>query len=94
MTIRTAILESRYVWGDRALFHDLVGRFGEEVVKGTGPEFIAAKLAERDARHRQQGLSRYLVEPNVKEGKVGLRDLNTLFWIANTSTACSRGRSW
>jgi [protein-PII] uridylyltransferase len=82
MTIRTAILETRYVWGDRALFHDLVGRFGEEVVKGTGPEFIAAKLAERDARHRQQGQSRYLVEPNVKEGKGGLRDLNTLFWIA------------
>jgi len=82
MTIRTAILEARYLWGDRALVHDLVGRFDEEVVKGTGPEFIAAKLAERDARHRQQGQSRYLVEPNVKEGKGGLRDLNTLFWIA------------
>ncbi|MBN9023316.1 MAG: [protein-PII] uridylyltransferase, partial [Rhizobiales bacterium] len=82
MTIRTAILEARYLWGDRSLFHDLVGRFDEEVVKGTGPEFIAAKLAERDTRHRQQGQSRYLVEPNVKEGKGGLRDLNTLFWIA------------
>ncbi len=82
MTIRTAVLEARYLWGDRALYHDLVGRFDEEVVKGTGPEFIAAKLAERDARHRQQGQSRYLVEPNVKEGKGGLRDLNTLFWIA------------
>jgi len=52
------------------------------VVKGTGPEFIAAKLAERDLRHRQQGTSRYLVEPNVKDGKGGLRDLHTLFWIA------------
>ena len=51
-------------------------------MKGTGPEFIAAKLAERDLRHRQQGTSRYLVEPNVKDGKGGLRDLHTLFWIA------------
>src|SRR5690606_28554916 len=42
----------------------------------------AAKLAERDERHRKQGASRYLVEPNVKEGKGGLRDLHTLFWIA------------
>ena len=82
MTIRTAILEARYIWGDKALFDELVTRFDTEVVKGTGPEFIAAKLAERDARHRQQGASRYLVEPNVKDGKGGLRDLHTLFWIA------------
>ena len=52
------------------------------MVKGTGPEFIAAKLAERDQRHKAQGASRYLVEPNVKDGKGGLRDLHTLFWIA------------
>jgi len=82
MTIRTAILESRFIWGDKALYDELVSRFDAEVVKGTGPEFIAAKLAERDARHRQQGASRYLVEPNVKDGKGGLRDLHTLFWIA------------
>jgi [protein-PII] uridylyltransferase len=82
MTIRTAILEARYIWGDRKLFDDLVTRFDSEVVKGTAREFIAAKLAERDQRHRQQGASRYLVEPNVKEGKGGLRDLHTLFWIA------------
>jgi [protein-PII] uridylyltransferase len=82
MTIRTAILEARYIWGDRTLYDELAARFDAEVVKGTGPEFIAAKLAERDARHRQQGTSRYLVEPNVKDGKGGLRDLHTLFWIA------------
>jgi len=81
MTIRTAVLEARYIWGDRELYDTLVTRFDTQVVKGTGPEFIAAKLAERDQRHRQQGASRYLVEPNVKEGKGGLRDLHTLFWI-------------
>src|SRR3546814_20268963 len=39
------------------------------------------KLAERDARHQRMGDSRYVLEPNVKEGKGGLRDLHTLFWI-------------
>ncbi|WP_075216882.1 [protein-PII] uridylyltransferase [Mongoliimonas terrestris] len=82
MTIRTAILEARWIWGDEALYADLVRRFQPEVVKDTGPEFILAKLAERDERHRRQGASRYLVEPNVKEGKGSLRDLHTLFWIA------------
>ena len=82
MTIRTAVLEARYLCGETTLSETLTTRFDAEVVKGTGPEFIAAKLAERDERHRRQGASRYLVEPNVKEGKGGLRDLHTLFWIA------------
>ena len=43
--------------------------------------FVTEKLDERDARHRRMGDSRYVVEPNVKEGKGGLRDLHTLFWI-------------
>jgi len=82
MTIRTAILESRFLWGDEKLFAEMTQRFDQEVVRNTGPAFIAAKLAERDERHRRQGASRYVVEPNVKEGKGGLRDLHTLFWIA------------
>ena len=52
------------------------------MVEGTAAAFVAAKLAERDERHARAGASRYLVEPNVKEGKGGLRDLNTLYWIA------------
>ena len=82
MTIRTSILEARFLWGETKLFDDLVQRFDQEVVKGTGPEYATAKLAERDERHRKVGESRYLVEPNVKDGKGGLRDLQTLFWIA------------
>ncbi|MBW7947698.1 MAG: bifunctional uridylyltransferase/uridylyl-removing protein, partial [Sphingomonadaceae bacterium] len=80
-TIRTSILEARFVTGDDRLFRALVERFDDEVVKDTGAEFVQAKLAERDARHAKAGESRYLVEPNVKEGKGGLRDLHTLFWI-------------
>ncbi|MEQ8482044.1 MAG: [protein-PII] uridylyltransferase [Hoeflea sp.] len=82
MTIRTAILEARFICGEWTLFANLGERFDREVVEDSGPEFISAKLAERDARHKKAGDTRYLVEPNVKEGKGGLRDLNTLFWIA------------
>jgi [protein-PII] uridylyltransferase len=82
MTIRTALLEARYLLGDEALFEELITRFDREVVQGTATEFVAAKLAEREERHRRAGQSRYLVEPNVKDGKGGLRDLHTLYWIA------------
>jgi [protein-PII] uridylyltransferase len=82
MTIRTAILEARFLLGDRTLFDELVTRFDKDVVRNTGAEFVAAKLAEREDRIRRSGQSRYLVEPNVKDGKGGLRDLHTLFWIA------------
>ena len=81
-TIRTSILEGRRLAGDEKLADELKRRFRGEVVKGTAAEFVAAKLKERDERHARAGTSRYMVEPNVKEGKGGLRDLNTLFWIA------------
>src|ERR1700759_1574863 len=82
MTIRTAILETRFLTGDQQLYDELVERFDKEVVQGSAAEFVTAKLAEREERHRRAGQSRYLVEPNVKDGKGGLRDLHTLFWIA------------
>ena len=82
MTIRTALLEARYLLGDRKLYDELIARFDKEVVQGTAAQFVAAKLAEREERHRRAGQSRYLVEPNVKDGKGGLRDLHTLYWIA------------
>ena len=82
MTIRTAVLESRPVWGDEALYDAFRRRFVTELVPGTEAEFVAAKLRERDERHARAGHSRYLLEPNVKDGKGGLRDLHVLFWIA------------
>ena len=82
MTIRTTLIEARFLSGDRTLFETLRTRFDKQIVARTAPEFVAAKLAEREERVRRAGASRYLVEPNVKDGKGGLRDLNTLFWIA------------
>ena len=81
-TIRTALLESRYIWGDRELFDELIRGFTTKFLGGDGRDFVEAKLAERDQRHQRMGDSRYVVEPNVKEGKGGLRDLHLLFWIA------------
>ena len=81
MTIRTAFLEARWLWGNDKLFDAAMRRFRKEVVAGTAAEFVAAKLAERDDRHLKMGDSRYVVEPNVKDGKGGLRDLHTLYWI-------------
>lgn len=82
LTIRTALLEARYLWGDQVLFMEMRAAFRKQVIEGSGPEFAEAKLAERDERHRRLGDSRYVLEPNVKEGKGGLRDLQTLYWIA------------
>ena len=78
LTIGTALLEARYLWGERKLFDELRQRFRTS----GNPEFVEAKLAERDARHKRMGDSRYILEPNIKEGKGGLRDLQTLYWIA------------
>ena len=82
LTIRTALLEMRWLWGDQALYFDLKNRYANEIIAGTGEEFVEAKLAERDSRHTAMGDTRYVLEPNVKEGKGGLRDLHTLYWLA------------
>jgi len=82
MTIRTSLLEARWLWGDKGMFKDFRKRFRAEIADGTGYDFVEAKLAERDNRHDRMGDTRYVLEPNIKEGKGGLRDLQTLFWIA------------
>ena len=81
LTIRTAVLEARHISGDQEVFQTLRKRFHDDIVVSTGREFVTAKLAERDARHKRLGDSRYVLEPNIKEGKGGLRDLQTLYWI-------------
>ncbi|MEM1234460.1 MAG: [protein-PII] uridylyltransferase [Pseudomonadota bacterium] len=81
-TIRTSLVEMRHLGGDMGLFQDLRERLWSDLFRSTARDFIEAKLQERARRHRKQGGQRYMVEPNVKEGKGGLRDLQSLFWIA------------
>jgi [protein-PII] uridylyltransferase len=81
ITIRTALLEHRFIAGDASLASELNERLWSDLFRNSGPEFIEAKLAERAERHKRQGGQRYVLEPNVKEAKGGLRDLQTLYWI-------------
>ena len=82
LTIRTAFLEARLLRGDKQTFEATKTRFEDTIVAPSKANFIEQKLAERETRHRRMGDSRFLVEPNIKEGKGGLRDLQTLYWIA------------
>ena len=90
MTVRTAFLEARLLWGEETLFDLAMRRFRKEIVAGTAAQFVTAKLAERDQRHIKMGDSRYVVEPNIKDGKGGLRDLHTLYWIGKYVHAVER----
>lgn len=81
VTILTSLLDARWLWGDQELFAEFQARFKSDLIERGGPAFVEAKMAERDARHERMGDSRYVVEPNIKEGKGGLRDLQTLFWL-------------
>ena len=84
------IPEARWLWGDDKLFDLAIAALPQgKWSAGTAAEFVAAKLAERDERHIRMGDSRYVVEPNVKDGKGGLRDLHTLYWIGNMFIAWS-----
>ncbi len=81
-TIRTSLLDTRLIHGDRQLYDGLERQLQASVTRGSSRAFIDAKLEERDARHRRSGQSRYRVEPNIKDGKGGLRDLHSLHWLA------------
>ncbi len=82
-TILTNLLEMRFLWGDQPLYLELKRRYDAELRAGGEAAFVEAKLAERDRRHKRFGEgSRYALEPNIKEGKGGLRDLQTLHWLA------------
>ncbi|MEG3617026.1 [protein-PII] uridylyltransferase [Magnetovibrio sp. PR-2] len=82
ITITTSLLESRWISGDHVLFEEFERRFEKDVVSGGGADFVKSKLDERDERHNKMGDTRYVLEPNIKDGKGGLRDLQTLMWIA------------
>lgn len=81
-TIRTSLIDMRMIEGDGKLYAELEQRMKAEVIRGSSRPFIDAKLGERNERHQRSGESRYRVEPNIKDGKGGLRDLHTLHWLA------------
>lgn len=82
LSAKTALLDARFVWGDQALFTEFQQTFQAKAISKKGVQFVEDKLAERDARHERMGDTRYMVEPNIKEGKGGMRDLQTIYWIS------------
>jgi [protein-PII] uridylyltransferase len=82
VTVRTSLLDARPVAGDADLFADFSRTFRAACQEAGSAAYITAKRSERDARHRRFGDSPFVVEPNIKEGRGGLRDLQTLYWMA------------
>ena len=82
MKVRTSLLDARFLCGDYALYEDFEKRIESRLVKKGLKRFIREKLEENRARHEQFGGSVYLLEPDVKEGEGGLRDIQTARWIA------------
>lgn len=80
-TITAALMDARFVCGHRASYLALKKQLRAEVIGRDPHGFVEAKLSERDRRHAKWGDSRFILEPNVKEGKGGLRDLHTLNWL-------------
>ncbi len=81
-TVRTSMLDSRLIIGNATLFEDFYKRFFDACANAGGGAYITAKQNERSQRHKRFGDSPYVVEPNVKEGRGGLRDIQTLYWIS------------
>ena len=82
LTISTSLLERRFVFGNSEIYNLLNKEFKSFIDNTKTLDFVTAKLEESDLRHKRFGGSRYVVEPNVKDGKGGLRDLHTLIWIS------------
>jgi [protein-PII] uridylyltransferase len=82
LTVRTALLDTRWLAGDQALYGEFSAAASREVLKRNAGRFFRAKAAESAERHRKYGDSVFVVEPHVKEGEGGLRDLHTALWLA------------
>lgn len=86
LKVRTAILDSRFLCGDFSLYGDFEKALEKKLIKRRVARFIQDKLEESRQRHNSYGGSVYLLEPEVKEGEGGLRDIHTARWIARVKT--------
>ena len=81
LDISTSILESRFIIGNKKIYNKMKDEYQKKIIDVQGTNFISKKLVERENRLKYHADSRYLLEPNVKDGKGGIRDLQTLSWI-------------
>ncbi len=90
-SITAALMDARHISGNRAAYLALKRRLRQEVLGQNSRDFVAAKLSERNRRHAKWGDSRFMLEPNIKDGKGGLRDLHTLTWLAKYCYGVTKG---
>lgn len=86
---KTALLESRFIIGDRNLFQKYYTELYTFIKKNRLSDFLQAKIHEKDRRYKQHDNSIYVQEPNVKEGAGGLRDVHLVLWAAKALYNCS-----
>ncbi len=90
LTIKTTMLDGRYVAGSRELGSQFTEAVQDVLTRRDVDGFVRAKNAESKERHRRMGDSVFLLEPDVKEGEGGLRDLHSLLWIARVTRGIVR----
>jgi [protein-PII] uridylyltransferase len=82
LTVKTSLLDNRYLCGDEPLAHEFTTALEREILGKHTDRFFQDKAQESRERHQKHGGSIYLLEPNLKEGQGGLRDLHTAGWLA------------
>jgi [protein-PII] uridylyltransferase len=87
-SIRTALLDYRFITGDETFFHDAEKDLEKFLFYSDADKFIEKKIREMRSRHAKYGSTVYVLEPNVKEGRGGLRDLHTAIWTARIKYKC------
>src|SRR6266480_6104391 len=99
MLTKTAMLESRFLAGDRTLAREFRDQFRAKCVGGSEREYVEMRMRDQEARHRKFGDSVYMQEPNLKNGCGGLRDYQNLLWMSyfkegSLSTNQLVGKDW
>ena len=82
MKVKAALIEARYLCGDDTLYGDFEKAVEDHLVKKGTERFVREKIEESRLRHKSYGGSVYLLEPDIKEGEGGLRDIHTALWIS------------
>lgn len=82
LKVKTALLDTRFLAGDAGLYDNFRETMARELLKRNAGRFFREKVAESKERHRKFGDSVYVVEPQLKEGEGGLRDIHTAMWLA------------
>ncbi|HEX7260829.1 MAG TPA: hypothetical protein VF258_03355, partial [Luteolibacter sp.] len=81
LAIKTSLMEARYLAGSAELFQQFQRRYLGRIVTRGIESFIEKKIEERRREYQKFGETVYLLEPNLKKSKGGLRDLHVLQWV-------------